>query len=390
MSERVLCVDDDTSILQAYERGLRKQFAIETATGAEEGLAAIAARGPYAVVVSDMQMPGMDGIQFLARVKEQAPATVRIMLTGRSDQQTAIEAVNEGNIFRFLSKPCPAEQLAKALRAGIEQYRLINAEKELLEKTLSGSIKVLTDVLSLVNPAAFGRASRVRRIARRLAEQMKAEKAWAIDLAAMLSQIGCVTLPPETLEKLYHGRPLTDEECEMFHSHPSVGRGLVGNIPRLEAVAEIIAYQEKRFDGGGVPADSRRGTDIPLGARILKVALDFDAAKSANLSELEAVVRLRQREGWYDPGVLSALEAVSGVEETYEIREVMLRELSSHMILADDIRTTGGVLLVCKGQEATPYLRQRLNNYSKHARVREPIRVLVRPERAPEPAGRPA
>ena len=160
MTEKILCVDDEPNVLQACRRQLRKRFHIETADGGEQALQAIAGQDPYAVIVSDMRMPGMDGIQFLARAKELTPNSVRIMLTGNSDQQTAIEAVNEGNIFRFLTKPCPAESLAKAIAAGVEQYRLVTAEKELLEKTLRGSIKVLTEVLSLVNPTAFGRAAR--------------------------------------------------------------------------------------------------------------------------------------------------------------------------------------------------------------------------------------
>ncbi len=170
MSERILCVDDDENILDAYKRALRRQFQIETAPGGQQALGMMDARNPYAVIVSDMRMPGMDGVQLLATVKQRAPESVRIMLTGNSDQQTAMEAVNEGNIFRFLTKPCPPDKLAKALTAGIEQYRLVTAEKVLLETTLSGAIKVLTEVLSLTNPTAFGHASRVRRIVRKLCD----------------------------------------------------------------------------------------------------------------------------------------------------------------------------------------------------------------------------
>jgi len=140
MAEKILCVDDDPNVLSALERTLRKQYAIHTAEGAEEGIKAIEAEGPFAVIVSDLRMPGMDGIQFLAHVKEIAPDSVRIMLTGHADLKVSIEAVNEGNIFRFLTKPCPPEKLSKALDAGIELYRLVKAEKELLESTLRGSV----------------------------------------------------------------------------------------------------------------------------------------------------------------------------------------------------------------------------------------------------------
>jgi len=385
MSERILCVDDDPNVLEAFRRRLRRDFRIETAQSAEEALRIIQAGEPYAVIVSDMRMPGMDGVQFLAKARTICPDTVRIMLTGNADQQTAIEAVNEGAIFRFLTKPCEPETLARALTAGLEQYRLITAEKELLEKTLRGSVKVLTEVLALVNPTAFGRASRVQRLVRELAAALPCEVSWELDVAAMLSQIGCVTLPPETLDRLYQGQNLTPEETRMFEAHPGIGRQLVANIPRLEGVAEVIAYQEKHFDGTGVPSDERRGTQIPLGARILKVALDFEALRSHGLEDLAALARLRERAGWYDPDVLRALTTTIGKGEPCEVREVRIRDLTGQMIFAEDVRTVSGLLVVCKGQEATTYLRERLKNYSQHTPIREPIRVVIRREPTPAP-----
>ncbi len=146
MSTKILCVDDEPNILAGYRRSLRKQFEIETAPGGAEALAMIAEGGPYAVLVTDMRMPGMDGIQFLREAQRVAPDSVRIMLTGNADQQTAAGAVNEGRIFRFLNKPCPAEDLAHALAAGLEQYRLVTAEKELLEKTLGGTIRMMMEI----------------------------------------------------------------------------------------------------------------------------------------------------------------------------------------------------------------------------------------------------
>ena len=120
--------------LQAFQRQLRKDFDLVAACGGQEGLDALGSHGPFAVIVSDMRMPGMDGIEFLAQARKRAPDSVRIMLTGCADQRTAINAVNTGRIFRFLAKPCPPEALANALREGIAQYRLITAEKDLLHR----------------------------------------------------------------------------------------------------------------------------------------------------------------------------------------------------------------------------------------------------------------
>jgi response regulator RpfG family c-di-GMP phosphodiesterase len=234
MLEKILCVDDEPNILQAYERALRKDFHIETAADGELALELIKSGGPYAVIVSDMRMPGMDGVQLLASARALAPETVRIMLTGNADQHTASEAVNEGHIFRFLNKPCTPETLKTSLLAGIQQYHLIRAEKDLLEKTLIGSLQMVTDILSMVNPTAFGRASRVRRLVKQLSAILKAEDAWQIEIAAMLSQIGCVTVPEETLTRAYEGKYLTTDELQMIENSPKVGHDLISRIPRLE------------------------------------------------------------------------------------------------------------------------------------------------------------
>jgi len=149
MAEKVLFVDDEPPVLEGYQRLLRREFEVETAVGGEQGLTSIQGRGPYALVVSDMRMPGMDGVQFLSRVKQLAPDTVRMVLTGQADMTAAMNAVNEGNIFRFLTKPCDKETLSKAITTGFVQYRLVMAEKVLLENTLMGSIKVPRSIIAL-------------------------------------------------------------------------------------------------------------------------------------------------------------------------------------------------------------------------------------------------
>ncbi len=205
MAEKILLVDDDPNILDGYRRGLSREFQMETALGGERALALATENGPYAVVISDMRMPGMDGIQLLSKIKALSPDTIRVMLTGNAEIDMAINAINEGSIFRFLSKPCSKEVMAKTLTAALLQYRLVTAEKQLLEQTLRGSIQVLTEVLSLVNPAAFSRAERARRYVHHVVTAMKLGNPWQYEVAAMMSQLGCVTLPPETIDAVYRG-----------------------------------------------------------------------------------------------------------------------------------------------------------------------------------------
>ncbi len=134
MKSKVLLVDDDAMVLAGLKRKLRNQFQIETALSAEEGLRKIAQDGPYAVIVSDYFMPGMNGIEFLCRAKESDPDTVRMMLTGSGDMSTAIKAVNEGSIFQFHPKPCPADTLGKAIQSAIDQYRKTTTDQTQFQK----------------------------------------------------------------------------------------------------------------------------------------------------------------------------------------------------------------------------------------------------------------
>jgi response regulator RpfG family c-di-GMP phosphodiesterase len=377
MNDAILCVDDDANILEGFRRHLRKAFKVETAVGPQEGLKVLETRGPFAVVVSDLQMPGMTGIQFLSKVRTQSPDTVRILLTGHADLQASIDAINQGQIFRFLTKPCTPDQLASTLTAGLTQYRLITAERELLEQTLSGSIKVLCDILSLVNPEAFGRSSRIARYAEAIAEQLHVTELWPIKTAAMLSQIGCVILPETVLKKIYHGDPLSAEETQLFNQHPFIAADLIARIPRMNQVAEIIRFQDKYYDGVGGLGDRRQGNDIPMEARILKVALDFDTLESAGKTKTEAFDELKRRKGWYDPTIVDALKAAFAGEIKYETRTVVVADLRPGMILGEDLKSTQDVLLASKGQEVNASIILRLQNFKKTAGIKEPFTVLT-------------
>jgi response regulator RpfG family c-di-GMP phosphodiesterase len=372
-----LFVDDDANVLAGFQRQMRKMFDLETALGAKNGLDVITENGPFSVVISDLRMPGMDGIEFLSRVRETAPDSVRMMLTGYADLQTAIEAVNKGNIFRFLTKPCESEVLIKAVSDSVRQYDLVTAERELLEKTLRGSLKVLTEILELVNPEAFGRASRITRCVREVGKKMRIADMWQLETAAALSQIGCVILPQEALKKLYQGRELTAEESQLFSMHPFIASDLLAQIPRLQSIAEIIANQEKNFDGSGNPVDGRSGEQIPLGARILKVVLDFDTLQARGTEKIRAVELLAARPGFYDPGVLSALGEVVGNEARFNRASLKVSELGDGMVLAEDVLLLNGRLLVARGYKVNRTLRERLKSFAERPGIREPVHVLI-------------
>ena len=377
MPAKILFVDDDLNILDGFRRQFRKILAMQTAPGGLEGLEVLAREGPFSVIVSDLRMPGMDGIQFLSRARETAPESVRMLLTGYADLETTIDAVNQGNIFRFLTKPCESEVLLKAISDGVRQYDLVTAERELLEKTLRGSLKVLSEILQLVKPVAFGRASRITHYARRIGKTMQVANLWQLETAASLSQIGCVILPEDALKKIYHGQELTEEESQLFSMHPFIASDLLANIPRMQIISEIIAFQEKNFDGSGVPVDSRRGEQIPMGARILRVVLDFDTLLAEGHKKLEAFEQLKARPGLYDPAVLSALAEVISKETGFTKALVTASQLRDGMVLSRDVVLLDGRLLAARGYKVNRALLERLRNFSEKPGIREPVAVFV-------------
>lgn len=302
----ILLVDDEVAILDGLRRQLRRKFTVHTAGGGAEGLELLE-REPVTVVVSDMRMPHMDGATFLSKVRSRYPNVVRILLTGQADTQAAISAVNDGQIYRFLTKPCPPEVLLEEIGNAVELNRLVTAEKELLGTTLRRTVEALMTTLSLAQPTAFAHAERVNRTVTELAEALSIEEPWDVEVTGMLAYLGAVTLPPNVLEKLHAGRPLNEEEAEMAARVPKVSRDLVATIPRLEAVAEAIGLQRARYDGKGSSPDTPKGEELPLAARILRVAADFDTGMSQRPSVADTLNALRADAGAYDPRVLDAL-----------------------------------------------------------------------------------
>jgi response regulator RpfG family c-di-GMP phosphodiesterase len=200
---------------------------------------------------------------------------------------------------------------------------------------------------------------------------------WEAEAAAMLSQIGFAILPWGTMQKIYQGLELTDHEKELFKTHSTIASDLIAKIPRLEKVAEIIAFQEKNYDGSGFPPVHRKKEEIPLGSRLLKVALDFDALEAGGCAKEKALDRLKTQAGSYDPKVLSALEKVIRIEAAYEVQSLPLSALTEKMVLADDIRTVKGVLMISKGQEISLPILQRLKQLVSDKIIPGPIRIMA-------------
>ncbi|MCP3851731.1 MAG: response regulator [Gammaproteobacteria bacterium] len=380
MSEKILFVDDEPHLLEAIKRQMYSKYDIDTATSGKEALELIQKNDTYAVIVSDMRMPNMDGITFLKNCKNSSPDSMRLMLTGNIDQATAINAVNEGDVFRFLNKPAERHLLIKVLNASLAQYKLLKSEKELLHGTLKGTIKLLTDILSLTELPLLTPGGEIEKVAVKLAETMKVNKLWQVHYAALLSHIAYTTLPVDMQVKLKNGEPLSEQEKKLVERLPKVGYQLLNNIPRLTYVARIILYQEKNFDGTGFPDDGVSGHYLPIESRILKVVNDIKSTQLEKNCELkEAMQTLLGHHGKYDPKVLESLNLLisNGFdnEKNLNIQELNLDEINAGQKLVSDLLTVSGRLLLTADHELTESILQKLHNIHLLDKIKEPIIV---------------
>lgn len=373
---RVLFVDDEPNVLASARRQFRKDFEVHTADSGAAGLATLAAAGPFAVVVSDMRMPGMNGAEFLAEARRVAPDTVRMILSGQSDLDAAIAAVNDGRIFRFLTKPCTSDTLRAAVEAGVAQHRLVQAEQELLGKTLQGIVGTLTDILGIANPMARQRTSRVRQYAAAMAAALGIDMPWDLRLATLLSQLGCITLPAGLLDRLYAGEALDPVEQQQYARHPEVAAQLVARIPRLETVAAMIGRQLTPADFAGLPPDVHAWDPATLSTVILHVATSLDERLIAGEQPATALRHLQaSMPGLPDP-IAEAVRAVHQHSAYMDTVFMAVGELSPGMVIDEDVLATDGTTLLARGDELTRQQLADLRGGEREA-VSPRIRVLI-------------
>lgn len=357
---RLLCVDDEPHVASGLKLTLRKHFDITTANSGQEGLDAVAAAvaeghdPAFAVVLSDMRMPGMDGARFLKIIRTEHPDIERVLLTGQADMDSAISAVNDAKIFRFLTKPCAPADLLETLNEAAEQSRLRRAEQDLLSQTLRASIGMMTDLLGLVSIGAYNRTMRIRNIVDGMCEASGSALDWDLEIAVLMSQIGCVVLP----------EPDADNERQA-----EIAAELLTNIPRLEGVAAMVGSQLTE-----VPSDD-------LKTEMLRVAVKFEDALTNGTPRARAIEDLAGGDTPPDPVVLEALRnAKPGSDHMVQV-EVTLDRLVPGMELLSDVETTSGSKLAGTGTTITSALLSRLLTFAGSTEIIEPITVLA-PETA--------
>jgi hypothetical protein len=251
------------------------------------------------------------------------------------------------------------------------QYRLVTAEKQLLEQTLTSSIQVLTEVLSLVNPAAFSRAERARRYIHHVVTAMKLGNPWQYEVAAMMSQLGCVTLPAHTIDAVYKGEKLSPTEQAQYDAHPIVAHDLLSKIPRLEPIAWMIEQQNRVT----TEAEDSQPPDMRTGAKTLRLILDYEKLIHNGSSRAEAAHVLARRNAGFNPEFFQALVTLDPNADEGDVRSCRVDDLSPGMIIQQEIHSVDGELLVAKGHAVTSAVIVRLKNF--HAQQAMPATVTV-------------
>ncbi len=366
---RLLCVDDEPELLDNIRLVLRKRFDVSTAQSGAEALAMFEDEevAPFDAVVSDMRMPEMSGAVFLTTLRERHPEVPRLLLTGQSDIDSAIAAINDAKIFRFLTKPCVPDVLIESVDEAVKQARLQNLERDLLDRTLSGVVDMLTEVVGLVSPEASERSTRIKGFVAQLNTELDRPVDWELDLAAMLSQVGFVAMPA-----LEPGA----ESPELLERRVELAAELLIRIPRLEGVAALIRGQLSsdpvRFDEA-----MELWTDRELNAESLRLAVRYESLMAGGQDFEEACRSLLSAAVLPPAFFLEAVGRLSDAEDDAVDLQLGVRQLQAGMVLTEDLHLSTGPKLAPAGVELSDALIGRLQSFARTSGVVEPVSVQV-------------
>ena len=358
---KVLFIDDQVEVLNELKVLVSEVCEPVFAQNAEQGLEIFEKAGPFTIVVSDQELPGMNGAEFLAMVNRRDPFCSTMLLTGHANYKDAMRAVNNGHVFRLLEKPFSARGLRDSIQAGIRQKQLMESEQVLLQETLVGAVNALTDTLATVKPLFFGRAQRVKRLAGEIARVLKFSHVWQVETAAVFSQLASITLPEEEAENVFSRKQLRPQIVKMVNKFPEIIDHLLGHIPRLEEVREMIDC----LLVSDLPYQQPEKVDIYLGYEILKACLEYDYLEIEGHDSEIITATLKGGEKKFNPEVIEAMAILLHKSKTrYLVNELNLDELRVGMRLAEDLSLETEMLVAPKGTDITKHFLQVLHNYN--------------------------
>jgi response regulator RpfG family c-di-GMP phosphodiesterase len=402
----ILCVDDEPNILAALRRLFRREHYKVLVAGSAAAGWAVLEEEHVDIVISDMQMPEVNGTEFLERVRQRWPDTLRLLLTGHADHEATIGAINRGEVYRYITKPWNEEAILLVVRDALErqglqrekirleeltrqqneQLRDLNANLEqrvrdrtaelsAAQKSLQASherlknnfltlIKVFSSMVETRAGAVPGHGRKVADLARRIAMRMGLSAREAQDIFVA----GLIGIPESVLK---------GDNLGLYRTYPHLGEQLLMPLEELREAARIIGAHRERFDGAGFP-EGMAGFDIPLGARILAVAHDYEAlqrgllaqrrADAAQATELVAESRGKR----YDPEVVEAFYDIrTGRSVAEVIAEVAMgtAQLKPGMVLSRDLLSPEGALLLSADHVLSDRMLKQLAEYERRSSI---------------------
>ena len=376
----VLVVDDTEANVDILVDALGELNDVSVAMDGREAMETVADEPPDLILL-DIMMPEMDGYEVCQRLKghERYAKIPIIFLTALTEIENKTKGFQLGAVD-YITKPFEiAEVKARVqthLKLALAEWEL----QDLVVKTLGGAIEVLTEILSVANPTAFSRTSRLKRHANALMAAFNLKDFWQIRMAAMLSQIGCIAVSPDTIEKIFRGQNVLVKERERYDRHPQIGYELIRKIPRLTEVAEIIARQQDLQKKTGFKGDEQVPRLIQIGSQILKLVLAYEKLTYSGKSSVDAMTELKQSEGEYSPKLLEKFSQIVEREPQpakMDVRKISPRDVTVGMVLAKDIITSSGSVLVKAGTQINPFLFEILHNSSKSEYSEDTFEVFV-------------
>jgi len=332
MQYKILFVDDETANLRLLERLFRNEYDVYSAASGADGLELLSLHD-FALIVSDQRMPAMTGLEFLKRAAEIRPQTVRIMITGYTDANALVDALNSGVVYKYVAKPWINEDFQQNVKRALQHYETLKAQRSLqlqnerlqsrIQATREGFIEVVADMLELKEPQARSHARRTSEYAAQIgyAIQMQRPEVEQLMLAAFLHEAALFRIPNEILLK---DGPLTIEEQHIVNQNFEPGLEILERVPDLSEIASVLRFHYEHFDGTGQPGGFS-GEQIPLHARILAVTDAYDAMTAprmmkSGLSHSDAIMALKSAAGTkFDPSVVAvfcALKMVTNVVDS--------------------------------------------------------------------------
>ncbi|MGB0370642.1 MAG: HD domain-containing phosphohydrolase [Opitutales bacterium] len=386
---RILIVDDEEKLLRALKRTLNKLWDITIESDPVLAAEKLKHDHGFSVIMTDYRMPGMNGVELLRSARKSCPDTTRVMLTGYADLEATLSAINDGSVFRIITKPCDRDTVVDCLQAAVDQNQLIFAERELLNETLQGAIELLTDLQAQHSPKACKLSYRIRDLATAIARTAGLRDIWKIEIASLMSHLGLMAVSVGIADKYLEGGVLDKDEEEHLKDVPDFGSKMLKHIPRLEEAAEIVAFQWKRYDGSGVPADDTVGKEIPQGARILKIATDYIRMEVRGVERPDILNTMRHASGYYDLDLFSflktALDSIPDHSQSDDkARYVDVEDLQSGCVPVDGVLLKSGMVLIPAGVALSPKHLARICNFARTTGIKSPIKVYL-PQDAQSP-----